>query len=122
VLPVLSRHEGQIILFGFQHPELESLPFDPLFEFDKLYYERHMPRARWIDRLDELKLALADGKPTLVLLPQPAPLRSLQERGWTLPPEAETVVKSVYHEHALLAFNGALKQFELGDLFHPASR
>jgi 4-amino-4-deoxy-L-arabinose transferase-like glycosyltransferase len=113
VLPVLDRHQGELVLFGFQQPDL--------FFFEKLYYERHMPCARWIDRADELQRTLVDGKPTLLLLPQPAAMGSLRERGLTLSPEAQTVAKSGCYAHALLAFHGALDGFALGDLFYATS-
>jgi hypothetical protein len=121
VLPVLDRHEGRIILFGFLRPDLECVPFDPMFVFERLYYQRRMPHVLWIDRLAELRQALADGKPALVILPQPAPVGSLRERGLAEPPEAQTVMRTGWYTHALLTFHGARDRFVLGDLFHPVS-
>ncbi len=68
-LPALQDGSGRFVLFQFPHPDQFPHSDSSGLRHHDLFYTRHMPWAENLASVEEVRHALDDGKPSLVLLP-----------------------------------------------------
>lgn len=69
VLPALEQQQCRFIMYDFMHAQRSTAQPAAGTNFEELYYGPRMARAEWVDSIDELRQLLADGQPTIVVLP-----------------------------------------------------
>jgi hypothetical protein len=83
-----------------------------------IYYLGRLPHAKYADSPAELNALLADGKPTVVILPPSMPPEQLTAGALAIAPDRSFYVLSDLFTYPVLIFQGAEQQLHLGDLLH----
>jgi hypothetical protein len=114
--PALATGEARLVLYTFPSPAEQLNRKVRLGPHDR-YYPTILPHALRVGSVAELNRLLADGKPTVVVLPPLVPAEQLQTEGLQPAPDTARMLRSDLLPYPVLTFHGAETRLGLGELF-----